>query len=344
VLATAPTAARRLADGALFLQYLQFLNTLVAQAPRGLRPMLNQLDALLGQLTLGGLRRWALWGAQAHRTQYAEQIRYFGLESRESLAMLQQERKGTLLVDVQRRIHMYLRALWGRDFFLRPTAGDYETREGQAPFIEDYFIHLPDAYDAWEGQRAGWSPPSSTVLRPRTPQRMWPTREPDVRAVAQPLAKGGDGCAGRCAGGSAGCTAVPGLAGAVGQAACGATVGGCTYRHRRLPEPLARALLDPGYHDLHPWVQQGRALWAMALPQVLAQASSHNAAWQVALQLAHSFRSHFAAGQAPAFHPRTDVQTAPTATTTATSGPSQGSTPNVRWPQGTHRRARCANT
>ncbi|MDP2093340.1 MAG: VWA domain-containing protein, partial [Hydrogenophaga sp.] len=38
VLATAPTAARRLADGALFMQYLQFLNTLVAQAPRGLRP------------------------------------------------------------------------------------------------------------------------------------------------------------------------------------------------------------------------------------------------------------------------------------------------------------------
>ena len=51
VLATAPTAAKRLADAALFMQYLQFLNTLVAQAPRGLRPMLGQLDALFGQLT-----------------------------------------------------------------------------------------------------------------------------------------------------------------------------------------------------------------------------------------------------------------------------------------------------
>ena len=151
VLATAPTAARRLADGALFLQYLQFLNTLVAQAPRGLRPMLGQLDALFGQLTLGGLRRWATWGAQAHRTNYQEQIAYFGLQSKESLAMLQKERKGTLLVDVQRRINMYLRALWGRDFFMRPTAGDFETREGYRPFIEDYFIHLPDAYDAVDG-------------------------------------------------------------------------------------------------------------------------------------------------------------------------------------------------
>ena len=111
VLATAPTAARRLADGGLFLQYLQFVGTLVAQAPRGLRPMLGQLDALFGQLTLGGLRRWATWGAQAHRTNYEEQIAYFGLQSKESQAMLQKERKGTLLVDVQRRINMDLRAL-----------------------------------------------------------------------------------------------------------------------------------------------------------------------------------------------------------------------------------------
>ncbi|MEK7768931.1 MAG: VWA domain-containing protein, partial [Pseudomonadota bacterium] len=86
VLATAPTAAKRLGDAQLFQQYLQFLNTLIAQAPRGIRPMLDKLDVLFGQLTLGGLRRWALWGAHAHRTNYEEQIKYFGLDSKESLA------------------------------------------------------------------------------------------------------------------------------------------------------------------------------------------------------------------------------------------------------------------
>ena len=45
---------------------------------------------------------------------------------------------------------MYLRALWGRDFFMRPTAGDFDSREGFKPFIADYFLHLPDAYDDWE--------------------------------------------------------------------------------------------------------------------------------------------------------------------------------------------------
>ncbi|MBU1665569.1 MAG: VWA domain-containing protein, partial [Gammaproteobacteria bacterium] len=147
LLNTAPTAANRLGDAHLFQNYLQFINTLIAQAPRGVRPMLDKLDVLFHQLTLGGLRRWALWGAHAHRTNYEEQIKYFSLDSKESLAMLQKERKGTLLVDVQRRINMYLRALWARDFFMRPTAGDFETREGYRPYIEDYLLHLPDAFD-----------------------------------------------------------------------------------------------------------------------------------------------------------------------------------------------------
>lgn len=151
IVATAPIAARRLGDAELFRAYLQLLNVLLGQAPRGLRPMLEHLDELFGVLTLGGLRRWALWGAQAHRNDFDEQVRYFSLASEEAKAMLQKERKGTLFVDVQRRIGMYLRALWGRDFFLRPTAGDFETREGLRPFIAEHFIHLPDAYDDWQG-------------------------------------------------------------------------------------------------------------------------------------------------------------------------------------------------
>ena len=123
---------------------------LVAQAPRGVRPMLENLDRLLAVLTLGGLRRWALWGARAHATDFAAQERYFALASPDALAILQKERKGTLLVDVHRRLSMYLRALWGRDFWLRPAAGE---REDARPFIADFTIHLPDALDDAPGRR-----------------------------------------------------------------------------------------------------------------------------------------------------------------------------------------------
>ncbi len=85
IITTAPIAARRLGDPELFNGYLQLLNVLLGQAPRGLRPMLSHLDELLGVLTLGGLRRWALWGAQAHRTNFDEQLRY-GIGGSESHA------------------------------------------------------------------------------------------------------------------------------------------------------------------------------------------------------------------------------------------------------------------
>ncbi|HJV53516.1 MAG TPA: VWA domain-containing protein [Noviherbaspirillum sp.] len=147
LLETAPLAASRLGDAEVFHVYLSLIHHISANAPRALRPMLDRLDTLLGQLTLGGLRRWAQWGIQAHRTHFDDQMRYFGLDSAESLAILQQERRGTLFVDVHRRIGMYLRALFGRDFIMRPTAGDFESRNGYRPSIDEYLIHLPDAYD-----------------------------------------------------------------------------------------------------------------------------------------------------------------------------------------------------
>jgi hypothetical protein len=151
IIATAPIAARRLGDAALFRSYLRFLEHLLSRAPRGMRPMLDNLGTLLDVLTLGGLRRWADWGAEAHRTDYPELERYFALASAESRAVLKRERKGTLLVDVQRRLGMYLRALWGRDFVMAPTAGDFDSRAGLQPYIEGYTLYLPDALDDWQG-------------------------------------------------------------------------------------------------------------------------------------------------------------------------------------------------
>jgi hypothetical protein len=147
MLSSLPTASRRLGDAELFRNYLSLIHQLSAKAPRGLRPMLSRLDQLFEKLTLGGLRRWALWGAQAHARDFEALTKYFSLDSADSQAVLKKERRGTLFVDNQRKLNFYLRALWGRDFFLRPTSGDYESREGYKPFIEHRVIHVPDAFD-----------------------------------------------------------------------------------------------------------------------------------------------------------------------------------------------------
>jgi len=297
MLATAPTAAKRLGDAHLFQNYLQFLNTLIAQAPRGVRPMLDKLEVLFGQLTLGGLRRWALWGAHAYRTDYAEQIKYFSLDSRESQAVMQKERKGTLFVDVQRRINMYLRALWARDFFMRPTSGDFETREGYKPFIENYLIHLPDAYDAFgdiaaaEVYRAAAAHAAAHLVETKIPisaealnplqmavisviedarvEALSIRRFPGLRQIWSVLH-----------------TAAPEMNASIGD-----------YLNR-----LARALLDPGYQDDDVWIAEGRRLFAQAQDRL----DTNQTSWDIGVQLAHSLKDK----KIP-FSPRTDLLTAP---------------------------------
>ncbi|MCP4981080.1 MAG: VWA domain-containing protein [Gammaproteobacteria bacterium] len=147
ILANLPLAATRLGDAQLLDAYLRLLHQLAAKAPRGLRPMIEVLEELLSKLTLGGLRRWALWGAQAYQRDYDGQGTYFGLASETSRSVLQRERRGTLFIDNHRKLNFYLRALWGRAFPMRPTADDYETRQGSKPFIEDNLLQLPDAFD-----------------------------------------------------------------------------------------------------------------------------------------------------------------------------------------------------
>ena len=321
LLATAPTAANRLGDAQLFINYLQFINTLIAQAPRGVRPMLDKLDVLFQHLTLGGLRRWALWGAHAHRTQYEEQIRYFSLESKESLAMLQKERKGTLLVDVQRRINMYLRALWARDFFMRPTSGDFESREGYKPYIEDYLLHLPDAFDdfilpvgcAARTIESG----SMRMAHPAAEQKISglelyrataahcaahvvETKQPISAEALNPLQMAVIGVIEDARVETLSIRRFPGLRqlwASLHTATPDMNASAGDYLNR-----LARALLDERYQDNDPWIAEGRALFASAQDRL----TSNQTSWEIGVALAHSL-----ARKKIPFNPRTDVQTAP---------------------------------
>ncbi len=297
VVATAPIAAQRLGDATLFQAYLQLLNVLLAEAPRGLRPMLGALDTLFGQLTLGGLRRWATWGAHAHRTNYEEQMKYFSLESKEALAMLQKERKGTLFINVQRRINMYLRALWARDFFMRPTSGDFESREGYKPFIQDYFLHLPDAFDDYEGvgglelYRAAAAHCAAHLVytqQPVSAEGLNPMQMAVIAVIEDARVE------------MLAIRKFPGLKKL------------WASLHKVTPEQstsvgdylnrLARALLDEDYEDDDAWVAQGRALFRSYDDGL----NTNHIAWEIGVQLAHALH----AKHMP-FNPRTDVLTAP---------------------------------
>lgn len=287
IVGKASLAANRLADETLFRNYLNVLSIVLVQAPRGLRPMLENLERLLSQLTLGGLRRWVMWGAQAYKADLDGQVQYFSLQSSDALSVLQQERKGTLLVDVQRRLNIYLRAMWGRDFFLRPTAGDYESRTGLQPYIENFCVHIPDAYDDFQSPSpAGPSAQAvsgAEVYRavvnhcaahlvfsqePLSLQGLSPTQKAIVEVLEDARVE------------ALACRQFPNMRAAwlLFHASAHDTpvtsVGDLLNR-------LAKALLEESCTDPHPWVQEGVAMF-----RAETDLSSNPLSWRIGLALA----------------------------------------------------------
>jgi nitric oxide reductase NorD protein len=73
-----------------------------------------------------------------------------GQDRRGSATAARQEINKAGFIDVQRRINIYLRALWGSEFIMKPIPADAENRRERKPYVVKHFIHLPDTYHDWE--------------------------------------------------------------------------------------------------------------------------------------------------------------------------------------------------
>jgi len=113
----------------------------------GLQPLFKQIPMLLGQLSLGGLKNWVEYGLRYYKDHPDRQVDYFSLQSADSRAVLQRERHGTLLVDNERKLEMYLRGLWRDDSQLIPYSGAFDELRKPAPYYDKLGIRLPDSYD-----------------------------------------------------------------------------------------------------------------------------------------------------------------------------------------------------
>ena len=113
----------------------------------GLPEFFAQAPALLGQLTLAGLKNWVEYGIRNYRTHPERQKDYFSLQSADSRAVLQRERHGTLLVDVERKLDLYLRGLWQDSDHLVPYSTAFDEIRKPVPYYDKLGIRLPDVYD-----------------------------------------------------------------------------------------------------------------------------------------------------------------------------------------------------
>jgi hypothetical protein len=113
----------------------------------GLPEFFAQAPNLLNQLTLAGLKNWVEYGIRNYRTHPERQKDYFSLQSADARAVLQRERHGTLLVDVERKLDLYLRGLWQDSEHLVPYSTAFDEIRKPVPYYDKLGIRLPDVYD-----------------------------------------------------------------------------------------------------------------------------------------------------------------------------------------------------
>lgn len=117
----------------------------------GLPDFLGKAPYLVSQVSIGGLKNWVDYGVRNYGDHPDRQCDYFSLQSADSKAMLQRERHGTLLVDNERMLDMYLRGLWQDNDYLVPYSTGFDELRKPVPYYDRQGIRLPDVYDDSRG-------------------------------------------------------------------------------------------------------------------------------------------------------------------------------------------------
>nr|WP_173068847.1 VWA domain-containing protein [Sulfurimicrobium lacus] len=120
-------------------------------ASPGLPELFAQTPYLLSQISLQGLKNWVEYGIRNYGDHPERQIDYFSQQSADSKAVMQRERHGTLLVDHERKLGLYLRGLWEHHDYLIPYSLGFDELRKPIPYYDKLGIRLPDVHDDLNG-------------------------------------------------------------------------------------------------------------------------------------------------------------------------------------------------
>jgi uncharacterized protein YoaH (UPF0181 family)/fructose-specific component phosphotransferase system IIB-like protein len=162
-LQTSGAVARRLNNDKMFKRYIEIVRDMLDRtsvsihghhttfASPGLPELLKQSPKLLSVLSLQGFQNWIEYGIKYYNHHPERQEEYFRLESADAIAVMQRERHGTLLVDNERKLDTYIRALWNDSDYLIPYSVAFDELRKPMPYYTDDGIRLPDVYDDIDG-------------------------------------------------------------------------------------------------------------------------------------------------------------------------------------------------
>ncbi|MFK5985010.1 MAG: VWA domain-containing protein [Pseudomonadota bacterium] len=152
-------AARRLGSIELFQKYIDLLFDLAERTTGsihghhttfpspGLPVLLANAPYLLNQLCLEGLQNWVNYGIRNYPDHPERQENYFSLQSADSKAILQRERHGTLFIDNERKLSLYLKALWDEKLYMIPYSTGFDELRKPIPYYDNLGVRVPDVLD-----------------------------------------------------------------------------------------------------------------------------------------------------------------------------------------------------
>ena len=162
-LQTLAAAARRLHSSGQMKHYLDLVVELMDRssvsihghqqimASPALPEFLKQVPVLVSNLSMEGLRHWVEYGLHSYADHTERQKDYFSLQSADARAMFQKARHGTLLIDHERKLDLYLRGLWQIEARLLPYSLAFSEIRKPIPYFDHLGIRIPDVYDDLNG-------------------------------------------------------------------------------------------------------------------------------------------------------------------------------------------------
>ena len=118
-----------------------------------LKTFLERAPHLVNQVPIAGLRAWVDYGIRNYLQRPDQQQEYFALKTADSNAVLSRQRNGTLFMDVERKLDLYLRGLWDDNDLLVPYSTAFHEIRKPIPYFDQLGMRIPDVYQDLNGVR-----------------------------------------------------------------------------------------------------------------------------------------------------------------------------------------------
>lgn len=163
-LQTIGEASRRLGSKESLQQYIAMVMDMMEKTTKSIHgihathpspgsiDLFEQMPRLLNQLSLVGLKKWIEYGVKNYDNHPERQKDYFSLQSADARAVVQRERHGTLFMDNERTLDLYLRAMWpaaeGEEIpMLVPYSEAFDELRKPQPYYDQLGFRIPDVFD-----------------------------------------------------------------------------------------------------------------------------------------------------------------------------------------------------